>query len=290
MTDLTASKLAELETKLKEETQMGESETPPAGQMQTETPLIIPPPEKTTEKETAAASTSATPAEDKGESKPLTEPHDTVVHHDEKEGPTIKRVIVFPVDDSENSAKAVNWALDNLLQNTDLAYFINVRPMPMIPGPFGTAYMDYADYLYQLDEQGRHNSHHLLHRYAMQVKQHGIPVKAVAMRGDAREEICRKVDEIKADLVVMGSRGMGIIKRTLLGSVSDYCIHHLKCPIMIIKQTDAEIQAENQKREKQRAQAEQEVEKGKERSEVGGPSASQAQKKPVLVTPASIGH
>ncbi|KAG5457940.1 MAG: hypothetical protein BJ554DRAFT_1935, partial [Olpidium bornovanus] len=30
----------------------------------------------------------------------------------------------------------------------------------------------------------------------------------------------------------MGSRGMGAIKRTLLGSVSDYCVHHLPIPVV----------------------------------------------------------
>nr|GMD44331.1 Adenine nucleotide alpha hydrolases-like superfamily protein [Ipomoea batatas] len=37
------------------------------------------------------------------------------------------------------------------------------------------------------------------------------------------------------DLVVVGSRGLGQIKRAVLGSVSDYCAHHARCPVLIVK-------------------------------------------------------
>lgn len=33
------------------------------------------------------------------------------------------------------------------------------------------------------------------------------------MRGDAREELVRKVSELDADAVIMGSRGLGTFKR-----------------------------------------------------------------------------
>lgn len=55
------------------------------------------------------------------------------------------------------------------------------------------------------------------------------------MRGDPRDEITRKCQEISADAIIMGSRGMGAIKRTLIGSVSDHIIHHVPCPVIIVK-------------------------------------------------------
>ena len=41
--------------------------------------------------------------------------------------------------------------------------------------------------------------------------------------------------EIKADMVVMGTRGLGTVRRTILGSVSDYVLHHVHIPVIICR-------------------------------------------------------
>ena len=38
-----------------------------------------------------------------------------------------------------------------------------------------------------------------------------------------------------ANMVVVGSRGLGAVRRTLLGSVSDYLVHHCHCPVLVVK-------------------------------------------------------
>ena len=35
-------------------------------------------------------------------------------------------------------------------------------------------------------------------------------------------------------MIVMGSRGIGNIRRTILGSVSDYTVHHADVPVTIV--------------------------------------------------------
>jgi len=39
-----------------------------------------------------------------------------------------------------------------------------------------------------------------------------------------------------ATLIVMGTRGLGKVRRTIMGSVSDYVVHHAHCPVIVCRQ------------------------------------------------------
>ena len=41
-----------------------------------------------------------------------------------------------------------------------------------------------------------------------------------------------------AGLIVIGTRGLSALKRTLVGSVSDHVLHHAHCPVVICKQKE----------------------------------------------------
>lgn len=60
-------------------------------------------------------------------------------------------------------------------------------------------------------------------------------VEAVSKNGDAVDEIIKLAEGQRYDLVIMGSRGAGIFSRTLLGSVSDKVVHHIKTSVLIVK-------------------------------------------------------
>ncbi|OMO68721.1 Universal stress protein A [Corchorus olitorius] len=62
-----------------------------------------------------------------------------------------------------------------------------------------------------------------------------IKAETLILEGDPKDKICEISEEMNVDLLVVGSRGLGKIKRAFLGSVSDYCAHHAKCPTLIVK-------------------------------------------------------
>lgn len=59
-------------------------------------------------------------------------------------------------------------------------------------------------------------------------------VEQVIESGSPSETICAQAEERNADLVIMGSRGMGTVGRWLLGSVSDRVVHLCKRPVTVV--------------------------------------------------------
>ena len=65
-----------------------------------------------------------------------------------------------------------------------------------------------------------------------------IEHKLERLLGSPGDSIIKASEEQEVDLIVVGSRGQGALRRTILGSVSDYIIHHAHVPVMICKHED----------------------------------------------------
>jgi len=63
----------------------------------------------------------------------------------------------------------------------------------------------------------------------------GFAIETDVAVGDPKAEIVRMAEEWGADLVVLGARGLGPIKRFLLGSVSSAVARHARCPVLVVK-------------------------------------------------------
>src|SRR5215217_1868036 len=64
----------------------------------------------------------------------------------------------------------------------------------------------------------------------------GTVAQAHLMMGGAAREIVHLAEDLGADLIVMGSRGRGGIRRALMGSVSDSVIRHAHCPVLVVRE------------------------------------------------------
>ena len=55
--------------------------------------------------------------------------------------------------------------------------------------------------------------------------------------GPPSQVIVEEAQKWEADLIVMGSRGLGAWNRLLLGSVSNAVVHHAKCSVEIVRES-----------------------------------------------------
>ncbi|KAJ3219724.1 hypothetical protein HK099_004619 [Clydaea vesicula] len=153
--------------------------------------------------------------------------------HDQKP----HRIIAIAIDQSNCADYAFNWAVKNLINpETDQVVLLNVRPYITAPILYATIMTDKGDQYSKTDEANKIYSHNLIRKYAEILIKQKVKCKGVALRGDPREEIVYKVDNLKADVLVVGSRGMNAFKRAFVGSTSDYCVHNCHCTVIIPRQ------------------------------------------------------
>lgn len=181
-----------------------------------------------------------------------TEPTPLVKHEPEhvlhaSETFTPKRTIVMPVDESAFSKYSVTWAIDNLInKDTDLVVLLNVRPYTSaeLSRAMGTAAMSYItntevikkqeEFATKQEQFAKNHSHKLLIESAKPFQEKNIHVRAISLRGDVRDCLDQKIEVLKPTFVVMGNRGLGLVSRALMGSVSQHLVNTCKYPVLIV--------------------------------------------------------
>jgi nucleotide-binding universal stress UspA family protein len=144
---------------------------------------------------------------------------------------SIRRILIA-VDGSEHSSKAVELGIEcakNWAAEIDL---IHVRTTHNLPKGFE----HYAklghlppDYLDKLDE-------HLLRPAEERAKAEGVKkIYRISVEGDPADEILKRAEAYDADLIVMGTSGLGTFSRAFLGSVSTKVLNHAKCTCIVVK-------------------------------------------------------
>ncbi|CAA6654391.1 unnamed protein product [Spirodela intermedia] len=147
--------------------------------------------------------------------------------------------VAVAVDGSEESMHALGWSLRNVLsasaKNTVVLLYARPPP-PIYPSTDTSGYLFSDEEITTMEQYNKEVENSVIDKAQTILKNHdNIKVEKRIATGDARDVICDTVDRVGADLLVMGSHGYGFVKRALLGSVSDYCIHHAKCPVLIVK-------------------------------------------------------
>jgi nucleotide-binding universal stress UspA family protein len=138
--------------------------------------------------------------------------------------------ILLATDGSGEADLAGQTAAD-LAQKTDSElHVVHVLPLPVDthdPSSFE------PEVLARLEQRERTSLEDLVGR----IEAFGGVVEGshlTAGRPDA--EIVALAEEIGAGVIVMGSRGVGGVRRALMGSVSSSVVHHAHCPVMVVRE------------------------------------------------------
>ncbi|KAK1576410.1 hypothetical protein Q3G72_013555 [Acer saccharum] len=171
-----------------------------------------------------------------------------------------KGTVGIAMDFSPHSKAALRWAVDNLINAGDhRVILINVQP-PKADHTRKKLFKDTGSPLIPLEEFREIN---FSKQYGLTWDPEVVDILDTVSRtkgskvdistpvcvfsekqtkvlakvywGDPREKLLDAVEDLKLDSLVVGSRGLGAIKRVLLGSVSDYVVTNASCPVTVVK-------------------------------------------------------
>jgi nucleotide-binding universal stress UspA family protein len=84
-------------------------------------------------------------------------------------------------------------------------------------------------------QQEREKSLAWLQTYQQEAIDQGIPTEITCITGQPGTGICELAQNWGAELIVLGRRGHQGITEVVLGSVSNYVMHHASCSVLIVQ-------------------------------------------------------
>lgn len=138
--------------------------------------------------------------------------------------------LVIPVDGSASAKNAIKTAIETgLLENSEI-HLITVNSITDdIPASPYMA-LNMVDQIVSLNREKALNI--LDEASALIYPKYKVAV-AILKEGYPAEEIIKYSSDLGADLIIMGSRGLGTFNKVLLGSVSKQVLTHSNCSVLI---------------------------------------------------------
>ena len=140
--------------------------------------------------------------------------------------------ILLATDGSEEAELAALRAVDLADATDSELHMVHVGVVPI----FLKSYPGTLGYERRLYEQIEEVSRELLRKESLRMKAAGGTVARAHLRMGAVDlEIVALAEELGAGLIVMGSRGLGGVRRALMGSVSDSVVRHAHCLVLVVR-------------------------------------------------------
>lgn len=139
--------------------------------------------------------------------------------------------ILIPVDDSKMSDRAFDYGMDMAKLWGAEVHVIYVANAESMSSPdFTIHFNEKNDDTSPLKEKGAAVLARLMERVP-----EGVKVRQEILMGSPEVMIALTAEDDGTDLIIMGSSGRNSFSSMFLGSVSYYTVHHVKCPVLLIK-------------------------------------------------------
>lgn len=142
----------------------------------------------------------------------------------------LPRKIVVATDFSTQAERAVEYAVELARRFDASVHLVHGFMVPLMPGPEAGLPLP-ADVVTSMEQSAKKGLEDTVARYG----KGSVPMEAHLKWEDPRHAVVDVANEIKADLVVVGTHGRKGLKRALLGSVAESVVRFAPCPVLTVR-------------------------------------------------------
>jgi nucleotide-binding universal stress UspA family protein len=144
--------------------------------------------------------------------------------------------ILLATDGSEEADLALQTAADLAKYTGSELHIVHVEAASYVSPTTDWESLGGEDLPTRLDEVAKEAAKTKVDEQVQKVREaEGETAGAHARVGYPEAEIVDLAEELGTGLIVMGSRGLGGLRRTLMGSVSDSVVRHAHCPVLVTR-------------------------------------------------------
>ena len=144
--------------------------------------------------------------------------------------------ILLPIDGSERSREALDFAVETFPESEITAYHVVTGGSGDL-GAFAGMTGDLPD-----EEAIMESSKEILKSARRRGDEHGIPVETARGRGRPDKLILDQAETGDYDLVIIGSHGRDGLARVLLGSVAEKVVRRSPIPVLVYRPGDSHFE------------------------------------------------
>eukprot|EP01115_Flamella_aegyptia_P009068 TRINITY_DN38311_c0_g1_i2.p1 TRINITY_DN38311_c0_g1~~TRINITY_DN38311_c0_g1_i2.p1 ORF type:complete len:166 (+),score=27.25 TRINITY_DN38311_c0_g1_i2:66-563(+) len=149
--------------------------------------------------------------------------------------------ILCAVDGSLNSKKALEKA--KKIANSESDEIILITVVEQYAYPVYDELVEVSVAMEQIDQVNlelKKIGKTLIENLKEELTNEAIVNSGIVAQGDPRHVIVEKAKDLNVDIIIVGSRGLGLIKRLFLGSVSQYVVSNANCSVLVVKYDSVE--------------------------------------------------
>jgi nucleotide-binding universal stress UspA family protein len=144
--------------------------------------------------------------------------------------------ILLATDGSEEAELAFASAADLSEKTGSELHVVYVGHMPLVSYESPGATTLDPGLSGRMHESAQQEARTMLDEQMQRVGHSGEIAEVHARIGKPDAEIVGLAEELGAGLIVLGSRGLGRLRRALMGSVSDSVVRHAHCPVLVVRE------------------------------------------------------